>query len=178
MRKEMVATAAVIAVALAYLYMALQLPASASRSQAALGPRAYPMLIGVLLLLAVVAFAVQLLLAHRAARREMDAAGAEAGSRGHESTQASGAFNWRGVTAFLAATVVYLWLLDGLGFILATALYLFTGILIVGNRRPDGARALLGPAVFAIATSVIAFVLFAVALNLRLPAGPLLTMTG
>lgn len=168
MLRRVVPGAAVSVVALAYLAVAFRIPTGVARSEAAMEPRTFPLLVGVALLLAGIGLVLQAGLS-RPVLGEV-----EADSAGTDRGDTEPAPNARGMLIFLLASGVYLVLLEPLGFVIATSLYMVVSVFIIWGRRPTAWRGLVGPVVFAILTAGLTYYVFAVVLNLNLPSGPLL----
>lgn len=164
-RADLVLSAVLAVIAVVYAIETLGLPET-SPNQADIGPRAYPLLILVLVVLTT-ALLVLKSLRHfsRSARPE---SGSETESRADRHTML---FQLVGLALIVASTVVYLELMIPLGFIVSTALFLALQVAIIGGWRKYGGRRMLIPIVFACLTSVAIYVLFADSLGVLLPRG-------
>lgn len=174
MARDLVTSAVVSAVALGYLLTAWQLPTSVGQTQS-LGPRAYPLLVGGALLAGAAGLAARAVVRghrHPDAEPATGATAPPAGQRAAQTQHAASLQRWMPLAGIVVLTALYLVLVGLLGFVVVTAGYLLLGVLVVQGQRPTQARQLLGPAVFAVVTAVVTYVLFATVLNLSLPAGP------
>ena len=152
-------------IALVYAVQAFDLPET-SPNQADIGPRAYPLLILVLLVL------VTALLVLKALRDLVVSPGPAGTSDTEPHTERRGLLLQLGFLAVVVvSTVVYLELMIPLGFIVSTALFLALQVPMIGGwRRYTGRRSLI-PIVFACLASVAIYVLFANSLGVLLPRG-------
>lgn len=114
------------------------------------GPGFLPLLTGVILALLGTILALQRVLSRRK-HEEADAAS------GRKFREAAG--------PTLLAAFTYAFLLEPLGFVIATALFLFVAVLILGARR------LFPSLLFSVVTVAAAYLLFVIWLQLRLPEG-------
>ncbi|WP_099355148.1 tripartite tricarboxylate transporter TctB family protein [Fredinandcohnia onubensis] len=72
-------------------------------------------------------------------------------------------FNWNRVTLLIILGLVYVYILDFLGFIITTILFLFTLLLIAGNRKPIQLISIT------VVTTVGVYLIFEKLLNVYLP---------
>jgi putative tricarboxylic transport membrane protein len=164
-RADLVLGAVLAVIAVVYAIETLDLPTT-SPNQADIGPRAYPLLILVLLVLTTV------LLVLKSLRYFIGSARPEVGSGTESRTDRRAVlFQLVGLTLVVASTVVYLELMIPLGFIISTALFLALQVAMIGGWRRYGGRRMLIPVVFACVTSVVIYVLFADSLGVLLPQG-------
>jgi putative tricarboxylic transport membrane protein len=164
-RADLVLSGVLALIAVVYSVQAFDLPQT-SPNQADIGPRAYPLLILVVLVLATVVVALKALRDIVITARE---------GRGAEAEPVTGRramlMRLGGLTLIVATTLVYLELMIPLGFIVATALFVALQVAMVGGWRRYGGRRVWIPIVFACLTSVAIYVLFADALGVLLPRG-------
>jgi putative tricarboxylic transport membrane protein len=159
-RADLVLSGVLALIAVVYAVQAFDLPQT-SPNQADIGPRAYPVLILVLLVLATVLLALKALWGFIVSARETDSV----------TDRRAMLFRLGGLTLVVAATVVYLELMIPLGFIVSTALFIALQVAMVGGWRRYGGRRALIPVVFACLASVAIYVLFADSLGVLLPRG-------
>jgi putative tricarboxylic transport membrane protein len=147
MKDRILAVAAAIG-ALLYLYSDWHIPRVELGDP--LGPRAFPALVGILLLVS----AVLLMLETR--HREAAVAFAR-----------SGASHWPILLCVLLWTICYYTAFEPAGYIIATIVYIF-GLLCVFNKRQHKTNALIS-----VGFTAVAYTVFSQLLNVQLPLGPL-----
>lgn len=163
-RINLVASAVIGVVALVYLWEATKLPQGAA-TFGGVGPRAFPLMIGSVLLVVTIALALTAVFQLR--RDQYKSAG---GSTEGEQQPTLVVDRYRHVI-MLVATIAYLWLLEPLGFLIATTIYLPVGILAVdGMQRYRGVR-MLRPLLFGVLTATVVYLGFDWGLNVTLPEG-------
>jgi putative tricarboxylic transport membrane protein len=150
------------AVALVYLWQATQLPQGAA-TFGGVGPRAFPLLIGSVLL---VVTGVLVLTSVFQLRKDKPATESPGGAQ----QPAPMVDRYRHVIMLLV-TIAYLAILEPLGFLIATAIYLPLGLLAVdGTQRYRGVRALV-PLAFGVVTATVVYLGFDWGLSVTLPEG-------
>ena len=164
-RADLVLSGILGLIAVGYGVQALDLPQT-SPNQADIGPRAYPLLILVLLVLVTVLLALKALRDFIGGERPDSDSDADS-----QSDRRVVLVRLGGLALVAAATVVYLELMIPLGFIVSTALFVASQVvLFAGWRRYSGRRVLI-PIVFACLASVAIYLLFADSLGVLLPRG-------
>jgi putative tricarboxylic transport membrane protein len=164
-RADLVLSGVLAVITVVYAIEALGLPET-SPNQADIGPRAYPLLIVVLLVLTTALLVLKSLRNFRGSARPEVAAETESRADRHAML-----FELVGLTLVVASTVVYLELMIPLGFIVSTALFLALQVAMIGGWRRYAGRRMLIPIVFGCLTSVAVYVLFADSLGVLLPQG-------
>lgn len=163
----LVATMAVIAVV--YLVESLALPDS-SPNQADIGPRAYPLLIVALLIVATAVLAVQTVL--RSNRR----VGMGSDSVGRPPAVARFSLRHSPLTRLLLVllvTLAYLQLIIWVGFLVATAIYLAIESVVIGGPQRYRGRRAVEPLIYGVLGALAIYLLFEQALGVFLPHGML-----
>jgi putative tricarboxylic transport membrane protein len=164
-RADLVLSGVLGLIAFVYAVQAFDLPET-SPNQADIGPRAYPLLILVLLVL------VTVLLALNALRDLVVSPRPDSTSDTESHTDRRAMLLQLGfLTLVVVSTVVYLELMIPLGFIVATALFVASQVAMIGGWRKYAGRRALIPIVFACLASVAIYVLFANSLGVLLPRG-------
>jgi putative tricarboxylic transport membrane protein len=148
--KDRVLAAVVAAVAIAYLYSDWRIPRLELGDP--LGPRAFPALVGILLLISTVLLALE--------TRRGGQASAVAADR-------SGPSHVPVLAGILVWTIGYYAVFDVAGYIIATIVYLF-GLLCVFHKGRHKSNALI-----AAGFTAAAYGIFSQLLNVQLPLGPL-----
>ncbi|NYH82822.1 tripartite tricarboxylate transporter TctB family protein [Actinopolymorpha cephalotaxi] len=128
---------------------------SATSSNDPIGPRPAPILLGVLLLVVAVIYAIDV------------ARGGTGEQEGGEDVDLTARIGWRAVLALIGVFVANALLVDRLGWVISGALLFWGSALALGSRRY-----VLGLA-FGVALSLTSFYAFAVGLGVNLPAGVL-----
>ena len=125
MHPQRAAAAAFLVLSTSYLALAFGIEEVATASASAIGPRGFPLLVGVLGVL------ISLALLAAPAR-------ASAADHYGDAEPARGIFagDWRRALALCGLTLLYAAALPILGFILATAGFLATSFRLLGERRP------------------------------------------
>ncbi|HEU5037751.1 MAG TPA: tripartite tricarboxylate transporter TctB family protein [Nocardioides sp.] len=168
-RDDLVLGGVLAAITVVYGVQTLALPED-SPNQADIGPRAYPLLILLLLALGTLLLVAQALVRWRATS-VADRTSADAGEG--VSTQST---RRRYVVLRLAAVVVvtlaYLQMMELLGFLVATAIYLAVETVLIGGvDRYRGRRAWV-PVVFGCVAALAIYLVFGRSLGVLLPHGP------
>lgn len=162
-RKELITGLAVGAFTAVYLVKTLDLPRSGATASD-IGPKIYPLVVCALLAASTLALVGQGARRSRRARGEPGPPAAPAAAREPS--------HWWRLAGMIAATAVYLNVLEPLGFLIATALYLAAALYAAdGLGRYRGARLVLAPLGFGVATSIGIYVLFDALLGVPLPTG-------
>lgn len=159
LRDERTLGAGLFAVGAGYLAAAF-LISEPEGGYAAVGPRVFPIAIGI----ALVTVAVW-----TACRAHLAAGAPSSGTAKAQAAPASDAdppaADWRGATPSTLLFLAYIALLDALGYLLATTAFIALEARLLGSRR--WGRDLLA----ALAVTVSVYALFSLVLGLRLPAG-------
>lgn len=157
-------------IALVYAVQLFDLPTS-SPNQADIGPRAYPQLILVLLVL------VTVLLLAKALRELVGGARSDGGPAVSDAKEKSRTdrramlVRLGSLALTVVLTVVYLELMIPLGFIVASTLFVGVQVAMIGGWRLYRGRRVLIPMAFAFLSAVVIYVLFADSLGVLLPRG-------
>lgn len=161
-RADLILSAVLCLLAVVYAVEAFGLPQT-SPNQADIGPRAYPLLILALLILATVVLAAKALWRIVIGSRPATTVTA---------TDRRGTLNQLiGLGLNVVVTVVYLELLIPLGFILATAIFVAVEVAMIGGWHRYGGRRALIPIAFGCLYGIVIYVLFADLLGVLLPRG-------
>ncbi|MGW0228948.1 tripartite tricarboxylate transporter TctB family protein [Actinopolymorpha singaporensis] len=126
---------------------------SATSSNDPVGPRPVPTLLGVLLLVVAVVYAIDV------------ARGGTGEQEGGEDVDLTAKIGWRSVLALIGIFVANALLIDRLGWVISGALLFWGSALALGSRRYVIALA------FGVALSLVSFYAFAIGLGVNLPAG-------
>jgi putative tricarboxylic transport membrane protein len=164
-RADLVLSGVLAVIAVVYAVQAFDLPET-SPNQADIGPRAYPLLILALMVLATALLALKALWGFIGSAREDSTPDTNS-----VTDRRALMFRLGGLTLVVAATVAYLELMIPLGFIVSTAVFVALQVAMVGGWRRYRGRRVLIPLVFACLASVAIYVLFADALGVLLPRG-------
>jgi hypothetical protein len=164
-RADLVLSGVLALIAVVYAAQAFDLPET-SPNQADIGPRAYPLLILVLMVLATALLALKALWGFIGSAREDSAPDTKSAT-----DRRAMMFRLGGLMLVVMATVAYLELMIPLGFIVSTSVFLALHVAMIGGWRRYRGRRVLIPIVFACLTSVAIYVLFADALGVLLPRG-------
>jgi putative tricarboxylic transport membrane protein len=164
-RADLMLSAVLAVIAVVYAIESFDLPET-SPNQADIGPRAYPLLILVLMVLTTALLMLKSLRSFSSSARPE--VGSEPESRADRHTML---FQLVSMALVVVSSVVYLELMIPLGFIVATALFLAVQVAIIGGWRRYGGRRMFIPIVFACLTSVAIYMLFADSLGVPLPQG-------
>jgi putative tricarboxylic transport membrane protein len=151
-RVQRAVSAVLVCFGLSVLALAIQLPAATAADP--VGPRGFPALLGLVVLACGVALGVAPHVRSRGGVPEAD-------------TEARGALAPRPLFGAIALTAAYLAVLEPAGYLLATPLYL-AGLLLVQGRVTPRAFVLT-----ALGVPAVLYALFAVAMRVPLPPGPL-----
>ena len=133
-----------------------------SNNAADVGPRAYPTLLGVVLLITGIALVLTSLLAKRATSNATTDTRAP-------SRQLSGRYVQ--AAALAGVTIAYLVVLEPLGFVIATAPYIAAAMIVVDGRQHYRGVRLLIPVVTGVLMSLVLHALFDAGLEVPLPPG-------
>jgi putative tricarboxylic transport membrane protein len=164
-RADLVLSGVLALIAGVYAVQAFDLPET-SPNQADIGPRAYPLLILVLLVLATAVVALKALRDFIIDAREHDTA-----DRKSLTDRRAMLLRLGGVALIVVTTVIYLELMIPLGFIVSTAVFVAVQVAMIGGWRRYGGRRMWIPIVFACLASVAIYLLFADSLGVLLPRG-------
>jgi putative tricarboxylic transport membrane protein len=164
-RADLVLSGVLAVIAVVYAVQAFDLPET-SPNQADIGPRAYPLLILVLLVIATVAVALKALRDFVIGGREDNTAVTKA-----PTDRRAMLFRLASVALIVVITVVYLELMIPLGFIVSTAVFVAVQVAMIGGWRRYGGRRMWIPIVFACLASIAIYLLFADSLGVLLPRG-------
>jgi putative tricarboxylic transport membrane protein len=164
-RVDLVLSGVLAVIAVVYAVQVFDLPTT-SPNQADIGPRAYPLLILVLLVLATAAVALKALRDFVVSAREDDTNDTKS-----PIDRRAMLFRLGAVALNVVTTVVYLELMIPLGFIVATAVFVAVQVAMIGGWRRYRGRRMWVPIVFASLTSVAIYLLFADSLGVLLPRG-------
>jgi putative tricarboxylic transport membrane protein len=127
----------------------------ATSSNDPIGPRPVPIILGVLLLVVAVAYAIDV------------ARGGTGEQEGGEDVDLTAKVHWRTVVMLIAAFVANALLIDWLGWVISGSLLFWGSALALGSRR------YLTSLAVAVALSLTTFYAFAIGLGVNLPAGVL-----
>lgn len=158
-RADLILSGVLALIAVVYGIQAFDLPRT-SPNQADIGPRAYPVLILVVLV------ATTVFLALKALRAFIGSPATKGG------TDRRTVLIGLGVLAVnVVITVVYLELMIPLGFIVSTALFVAVQVMAIGGWRRYGGRRVLIPIATGCLSTIAIYVLFADSLGVLLPRG-------
>jgi putative tricarboxylic transport membrane protein len=164
-RADLVLSGVLALIAVVYAVQTFDLPET-SPNQADIGPRAYPLLILVLVVFATALLALKALWGFIGSARPDSTPDTES-----VTGRRAVLFRLGGLTLVVATTVVYLELVIPLGFIVSTALFVALQAAMIGGWRRYRGRRVFIPIVFACLASVAIYVLFADLLGVLLPRG-------
>lgn len=165
--RDLITAAVLAAITAVYAVKAVNLPSSGA-TRTDLGPQVYPLIVGLFLALTTVILGVQGVIAWLRASRVQPAAPAPEPDEGGAGRDV----RWWALAGEFVVTVAYLWVLELLGFVVATAIYLALQLFLVGGlRRYHGVRLAVVPVVFGIAAAIVIYILFAGFLGVLLPPG-------
>ncbi len=164
-RTDLVLSGVLALIAVVYAVQVFDLPTT-SPNQADIGPRAYPLLILVLLVLATAVVVLKAVRDFVVSARHGDNFDTKSPTDGRTMLSRLG-----GVALIVVTSVVYLELMIPLGFIVSTAVFVAVQVAMIGGWRRYGGRRMWVPLVFACLTSIAIYVLFADTLGVLLPRG-------